>query len=337
MAPTAVETNPTPSVDPAKLSNVLNGKGEHFTVESFNAKETSIEELRASLIHNGVLYFRNLLTKEDMDQITKECQQYLDDDTPWEGVCFPPQTRRISGLAFKSPTFRKKVIMNPQWLALSDSMLTLEDSAWFGDVQAKAAGRPINGGSVCFLIGPGATAQGLHRDNMIYHARFPRITPDEYTTGRDTGLALFLAGTKTTKENGATRFVPGSHLGASGERPSEENVHYGEMEPGDAMIMFTSMHHAGSANTSYENRLVYTTFSCQGILRQFENQYLAIPPEEAAKWDDETLRVLGYTECAPFLGGVDFMDPMIAIRGQKTGKRMDMTHLDILSNKDVTE
>ncbi|MCJ1398345.1 hypothetical protein MMC11_001543 [Xylographa trunciseda] len=336
MAPTAVEAGPTPTVGPGKLTDGLNAKGEKFTAESFNARETTTEKLRTSLIENGVLYLRNLLTKEDMDQITVECQPYLDEDIPWEGVCFPPQTRRISGLAYKSPTFRNKVIMNPEWLALSDSMLSLEDSAWFGEVHAKAIGRPINGGSVCFLIGPGATAQGLHRDNMIYHARFPRILPEEYTTGRDTGMALFLAGTKTTKENGATRFVPGSHLRASAEEPSEENVQYGEMEPGDALIMLTSMHHAGSANTSNRDRLVYTTFSCQGTLRQFENQYIAIPQEEAAKWDDETLRVLGYTECAPFLGGVDFMDPTLAIRGEKTGKRMDMTHLDVLTNKVLT-
>ena len=272
MAPTAVEAGPTPTVAPGKLASGLNARGEKFSVESFNAKETTIEELRASLILNGVLYFRNLLSKEDVAEINKECKQYLDDDTPWEGVCFPPQTRRISGLSYKSPTFRNKVIMNPQWLALCDNMLSLEDSAWFGEVQAKAVGRPINGGSVCFLVGPGATAQGLHRDNMIYHARFPQIAPEEYTTGRDTGIALFLAGTKTTKENGATRFVPGSHLQGSGAEPSEENVQYGEMESGDALIMLTSMHHAGSANTSNEDRLVYTTFGCQGILRQVSTE-----------------------------------------------------------------
>ena len=104
---------------------------------------------------------------------------------------------------------------------------------------------------------------------MGYHHTDPRITADQWHVGRDSGIALFLAGTRTTKENGATRFVPGSHLQASAEGPgNEDEAVYAEMEKGDCLVMFTSLYHAGSPNlTEDEERLVYTNFSIRGTLR----------------------------------------------------------------------
>lgn len=104
---------------------------------------------------------------------------------------------------------------------------------------------------------------------MGYHHSDPRITADQWYVGRDSGIAMFLAGTRTTKENGATRFVPGSHLQGSAEGPgNEDEAVYAEMEKGDCLVMFTSLYHAGSPNlTEDEERLVYTNFSIRGTLR----------------------------------------------------------------------
>lgn len=104
---------------------------------------------------------------------------------------------------------------------------------------------------------------------MGYHHSDPRITADQWHVGRDSGIAMFLAGTRTTKENGATRFVPGSHLQGSAEGPgNEDEAVYAEMEKGDCLVMFTSLYHAGSPNlTDDEERLVYTNFSIRGTLR----------------------------------------------------------------------
>lgn len=261
MAPIAVEP-----VVPA----VLNGKvGDPAArVDSFDASSTNAQELSSSMKRNGVVYVRNLISKDDMDTVVQEMRPHLDDDTPWDGVCFPPQTKRLCGIVSKSETFRKKVVMNPLWLALSDETLSITSSAWFGDIKAESVSRPVLGGTLCFRICPGATAQGLHRDSMAYHLKNPCITADEYTFEREVSISLFLAGTKTTKENGATRFCPGSHLEANEEKPNEENALYAEMEPGDALIMFSSVYHAGSANMSQdEERLVFATFMNRGILR----------------------------------------------------------------------
>lgn len=66
-----------------------------------------------------------------------------------------------------------------------------------------------------FSIGPGsgdARNQPLHRDDSIYHVKHTEATAETYEYGRDVAIGFFLAGKKTTKTNGATRFIPGSHL-----------------------------------------------------------------------------------------------------------------------------
>ncbi|MCJ1349949.1 hypothetical protein MMC31_008192 [Peltigera leucophlebia] len=332
MAPSAIDVAPTPTklVPEKPLQHAP-------TVDSFDAKTATTDELAQALIRNGCFYLRNLIDQDTISQIIADVRPYFEQDPPWDpsGVCFPPQTKRVSGLAAKSDSYRNKVLMNPTWLDLSERVLAVKTAAWFGDIQAESTSHPILGGTVCFQVKPGAAAQGLHRDNMGYHHSDPRITADEWRVGRDSAIALFLAGTKTTKENGATRFVPGSHLQGSGEGPgNEEGAVYAEMEPGDCLVMFTSLYHAGSANlTESEERLVFTNFSMKGTLRGMENQYISIPPTQAASWSDEVLSVMGYAVSHPFLGVVDFMDPMTVIRGQKEGKRYDIKDSKVLTKE----
>ena len=237
-------------------------------VDSFDAATATTAELAASLKRNGCLYLRGLIGKADMDQINQDMRPHLDDDTPWDGACFPPQTKRLSTVVAKSTAFRQKVLMNQQWLDLSKALLNVTTGNWFGDTQVESTAEPILGNTVCFRILPGAAAQGLHRDSMVYHLKNPACTAEEYTTDRDTSIGIFLAGTRTTRENGATRFCPGSHLEQTQQPPSEDRAVYAEMEPGDALIMFSSVYHAGSANVSQsDERLVYNAQMTKGFMR----------------------------------------------------------------------
>jgi len=66
-------------------------------------------------------------------------------------------------------------------------------------------------------------------------------SPDEEIGKHDTGLGCFVAGKKTTRANGATRFMLGSHLW-DGDIPGNEDLaFYAEMEPGDAFFMLSSV------------------------------------------------------------------------------------------------
>jgi ectoine hydroxylase-related dioxygenase (phytanoyl-CoA dioxygenase family) len=54
--------------------------------------------------------------------------------------------------------------------------------------------------------------------------------------------------TRTTRENGATIGIPGSHLWDSERRPYDEEAVPAELEPGDAFIFLGNLYHAGGQN-----------------------------------------------------------------------------------------
>ena len=168
-----------------------------------------------------------------------------------------------------------------------------------------------------FKIRPGATAQSLHRDDIICHVHRPAVTSHE--KGRDYGIGLFVAGTRSTRRNGATRFIPGSHLWDYAERPREELAVYAELEPGDAFMMLSGCYHAGSANTSLdEERLLYSTFTGRGWCRQEENQYLANEVERVRRLPVHLQKFMGWQLSLPFMGWVGLDDPICLLSGEES-------------------
>lgn len=59
-------------------------------------------------------------------------------------------------------------------------------------------------------LAPGAYAQKLHRDDPVHDNFHPAAST--HSLGRDTAVGLYISGTKSTRINGITRFIPGSHL-----------------------------------------------------------------------------------------------------------------------------
>lgn len=176
--------------------------------------------------------------------------------------------------------------------------------------------KPQLNNTVIFSIGPGAKAQVLHRDDIIHHTYLPAAAT--HTLGRDNGIGFFVAGKKSTRQNGATRFVPGSHLwDYSLPPPDETRTFYAELEPGDGFMVFSGCYHAGSANhTSDQERLLYSTFTTRGYLRQEENQYLANEVEKIKRLPLWLQRFAGYSLSKPFMGWVNMDDPMRVINPQ---------------------
>jgi ectoine hydroxylase-related dioxygenase (phytanoyl-CoA dioxygenase family) len=187
----------------------------------------------------------------------------------YSGAFFPKETRKVLGLAGKSKTFCTDILMHPLWKAVYDILLTTTTQSWNGDELNTCVSKPQLSATGLLAITPGAKPQPLHKDDMIHHNNLPAITADEYVIGRDSSVGIFVAGTRFRKENGATQFAPESHLQASLQKPSEDDVVYAEMEAGDAFIMMASCYHGGSANTTTdEERWVYATFMTKGWLRQ---------------------------------------------------------------------
>ncbi|KAL4909545.1 hypothetical protein BDW74DRAFT_187612 [Aspergillus multicolor] len=278
---------------------------------------TPVTEIIPALIRAGGCIIRNIIIPEVLAQVEEDTRKYIFSDTEWSGSFFPKETRRVCGLAGKSRTFITHIVSNTLFQSISDHFLTSRITCWIGDKREEHISRPQLNNTVVFSINPGASAQPLHRDDMIHHNKPVSRNPEEYKIGQDTGIGFFIAAKKSTKANGATRFIPGSHLWDLDTPPAEELAVYAEMVPGDAFVFFSSCYHGGSANTTLdEERLLYSFFMTKGYLRQEENQYLAARWEDVgSKYDDATLERLGYGVSAPFLGWVDLRHPLEALRG----------------------
>ncbi len=238
-------------------------------VKVFDRETVTNDEIVAALISAGGCVVKNVMTTEDLAAVEKDTRPHLLADKPWDGTFFPIQTRRVNGLASKSKVFMEKLVCDKAYQNACDTLLTSEVSNWVGDVQEHSKSRPQLHNTIVFSIGPGAKPQPLHRDDMVHHRIKERKEAAQYTMGQDSAIGFFVGGKKTTKENGATRFIPGSHLWKHDTPPAEHLSVYAELEPGDGFIMLASCYHGGSANkTTDQERLVYSCFMTKGYLRQ---------------------------------------------------------------------
>ncbi|KAI1615164.1 phytanoyl-CoA dioxygenase family protein [Exophiala viscosa] len=265
----------------------------------------------------GGVIVREILSPEVMTQIEKDIRPYLETDIPWEAGnnFFPPSTRRAFGLCGKCPTFATDLVGNELYQAVCDQFLTTKSYPWYGDRDVLNVSPPQVNNTIAFSVRPGDSYdQPLHRDDDIHYADRPHVDIYPRTNSRERGVGFFVAGTKTTKANGATRFIPGSHLEATEHPPEESFARYAELNPGDGFILLSSCYHGGSANTTKnEERLLFSCFMTRGWLRQEENQYLAVPPEVAKNLPVRIQKLLGYALSDPMLGWFEFKDPRSAM------------------------
>jgi ectoine hydroxylase-related dioxygenase (phytanoyl-CoA dioxygenase family) len=113
-----------------------------------------------------------------------------------------------------------------------------------------------------------------------------------------------------TAENGATRFIPGSHAWEPGRVPGPADpVEQALISPGSAMFYLGSLWHGGGANDTGKPRLGVILEYAAGWLRQQENHYLAVPRETVAGLPDRLQELLGYNIYPPFVGYVDGSHP----------------------------
>jgi ectoine hydroxylase-related dioxygenase (phytanoyl-CoA dioxygenase family) len=154
---------------------------------------------------------------------------------------------------------------------------------------------------VGICIGPGEKAQILHRDDSIYPVPEPHpplvvntMWPlDEFTI-----------------ENGATRFIPGSHRWEPGRQPAESDpIETAVMSPGSVMFYLGSLWHGGGANQTGASRLGVILEYCSGWLRQQENHCLAVPRDTVRELPERLQELLGYNIYPPFVGYVDGRHP----------------------------
>jgi ectoine hydroxylase-related dioxygenase (phytanoyl-CoA dioxygenase family) len=192
-------------------------------------------------------------------------------------------TRRIYALFAKARGFDELAI-HPLVLGVLDEVLGVYQLS----------------GPVGIDIGPGESAQGLHRDDQVYPLGWPH---------QQVVLNTMWALDDFTEHNGATVIVPGSHRTAPEERPDDSEVLTATMPAGSVMFYSGTVWHGGGANRTDERRLGVILEYVAAWLRAQENHVVAVPPARMRTLPERLQELLGYNIYPPFLGYVDGRHP----------------------------
>lgn len=250
--------------------------------------KVSADDLREALDTDGCAVVRDVIDADVRRHITVEIGDYVEGADPDAGPkinamlatqgfmyqdFYQGHTRRVIGIIRKSPTFAS-LIKHPIMLSACDATLAPNCDGY--QVHAAAA----------LVVGPGAGEQVLHREEDPFKF-FPLPRPNLVT-------ASMWAMTDFTKANGATRIVPGSHRWPADRVPRADEITSGEMPAGSVLFWTGGILHGAGANSSNEWRVgTFLSFSL-GWLRQEENQYLDLPPEDALALPAEIRDLVGY-------------------------------------------
>lgn len=205
------------------------------------------------------------------------------------------RTRRLQALAVKAPSF-VEIMTDDRLLAYAASVV--------GPISPTLI---LNNGEV-IDIGPGESAQPMHRDDDAWnfaHPAAPMI------------VNSILALVDITPELGGTLVVPGSHRWDADRMPTEDEVTACTLPAGSVLFFRGDTLHAGGANTTADGRRrALSTGICAGWLRPVENSYTNIPLDVVAGLPRRAQELLGYALYdasevgGGYLGYHDMGDPM---------------------------
>jgi ectoine hydroxylase-related dioxygenase (phytanoyl-CoA dioxygenase family) len=291
---------------PAKL--------QRFTTRS------DIPTLLDAIDRDGAVIVEGLLDQSVVDRVNAEVEDAVSAADPSAPLFSPvmeafhgPCTKQVPGMPGLSRTFAVDVMCHPILLALADAILL-----------PSCARYVLNLGHL-LQRGPGAEDQWLHRDEAVW-SDVPKPSPELQ-------LASVIAFVDFTRDNGATRVVPGSHRWPDrqltpaeqilGPQPDPEQIAYAEMPAGSAVIYIGGTIHGGGGNTTDIPRRGAHLSYCLGWLRTEENNYLSVPPAVAATLPRRAQEVLGYSlhdsisRGGGYLGMVKMQDPVeLLARGE---------------------
>ncbi|WP_175719206.1 phytanoyl-CoA dioxygenase family protein [Burkholderia anthina] len=228
------------------------------------SKQTRAEEIVSLMNQYGGVRIKGYLTQEQVANINREVDGPLDrlrDGSSHENELIKEfhgtYTKRLTNMVTHSKTFGS-VLDDDLFHALGEVLYREESGDWW-----LSTAQVID-------IGPGNTAQMLHRDV----GNFPPLCalgvrgPTVFTN-------LMIALTRFTEENGATRIIPGSQNWDEDyfdSKGTPEMTIAAEMEAGDALLFSGKVVHGGGANVTKNERR-------RGLTLPMQPSYLT--PEEA--------------------------------------------------------
>lgn len=258
-------------------------------------------QVQSLVERDGYVILRDVIDKatckllvEEVDRVEREYDIEFGQNE-FEGF----QTRRIFNLIARGPRFRELVI-NERVLTAVESLL--------GDGF-------LLSGTTSMHIGPGETDQLLHADDGMIS--LPRPHPATMAT---TLWAL----TDFSKDNGATRFISGSHKKPTivPQPEDEESVVTAEMSAGSVILFHASLWHGGGPNTTAEEQRYGLSIQyVAGWCRQQQNLMLGTPREVVASYPPRLQELIGYSMYRNVMGHVNRQHPL-SLLGQDIAPEM---------------
>ena len=283
--------------------------------------------IAAQIRHNGVAVVERLFAPGVADLLVARVTQALEQQEPGGGDFFGHRRRSVGALFARGEEFAENLLLNERVLEVVDAILLPEHPMAAATRRRKrekpapgADGLPTNfhqrpdpfvgpnchhyriNATVAMQVVQGGANQHLHRDEWRYKPYMHR-DPD----GPELSLAIMVAGTDFTADNGATRFVPGSNRWPEGRTPTEAEVMPAVMPRGSAAFWLGSVYHGLGINHTSTPRTGFIYSFALDHLAQEENQFLSVPPEIAQTLPPRAQQLLGYRMSATvnFVAGRD--------------------------------
>ena len=267
--------------DPFGQRAIAFAQSHRFTTQ---AVATTVAPLLDDFHRDGFVIIRNLIDADRLAVIREEFDRLHSRIETGRNDFAGYHTKRVFNLMARTRLF-DELISHHEVLALVEGLLD-------DQIQLSIASS--------ITVGPGESAQVLHRDDSYYPIRRPH---QALTANVLWALDAF------TERNGGTRFVPGSHLWDEALEPEPDEITVAEIPAGSVLIWHGSLLHGAGANDTHGWRRGLSAIYSRAWLRQQENQYLGLDPAIVATFPRDLQRLLGYAMFGATLGNVDGGDP----------------------------
>ncbi len=254
------------------------------TSSARHSNDASLQQVLGSLRQHGYAIIENL-APELTQQAESDLERFFERAPMGTGTFTGPLTQRVARLVARSSACRE-LVTHPLVLQVVERLF--EGECYHPQLALTQAIR----------VHPGQLSQGLHRDDNVFPFRHPR--PPSV-------LFAMWALSEFSENNGATRLIPRSHTWDDARTPSPDASIAMSMPKGSVLLWEGATYHGAGSNKSDEARAGALFGYNLGWLRQYENQYLAVPPELARTLSPVLQDLLGYRNHG-YLGSYENQD-----------------------------